>query len=193
MPTWKPSYPKNKPFKCCAAWHLQRSNLCLAIYVFLGGLTNGGENTFFSSIMQVAAYFGRDYETVRRAFKVLRKMGFLEMDAEDNYRYIPHDAMVAKNPGKCTKRELLPWQECTNPFVGKIWSISGGKIRLVEWQINLFEKFIGNEELFINEFRLEMDAATARRVPGGDWVGTSPKACYLRVFERLKGRLAKAS
>jgi hypothetical protein len=186
MPTWKPSYPKNKPFKCCVAWHLWKSGQLLAIYDFLGGITKGGETHFFSSIRQVSVYFGMNYESTRRSFKVLRAKGWIERLADGNHRYVTHDEWERSHPGKCAKRELLPWQESANPFVGKIWAVSGGKILLQEWQIREFGKYVTDEQLFIGEFQKEMDAAKARQVPGGDWSGTSPKACYMRAFNRFK-------
>jgi len=191
MPTWKESFPKSKPFHCSAAWHLWKSGACLAIYNLIGAITLNGEREFFGSKENVAAYFGMNYEATRRVFKTLVKLGFLESLGAKKYRYILHDKW-SETHGPCAKRELFPWQESANPFVGKIWGISGGKIRLVEWKVEQFYKHIGDEELFIKEFQKEMDAATVSR-EHGEWAGTKPKSVYMRVFNRLKESLAKAT
>jgi hypothetical protein len=184
MPTWKQPFPQNKPFKCCAAWHLHKSGQILAIYDFVGGLTNGGQKTFFSSIQKVATFFGMNYESVRRSFKVLRKMGFFGL-RDGNPYYVSHDDWAATHPGMCAQREMFPWQDCSDPFIGQIWSIAGGKIRVVDWQIAAIRKYIG-EAVFLEEFKIEMASANLKRVPGGDWSGTSPKSVFWNVFRRLK-------
>jgi hypothetical protein len=189
MSTWKESFPKSKPFKCCAAWHLWKSGQALAVYDFLGGITRGGKGEFFSSINQVSIFFGMNYEATRRVFKVLRKLGFIERLADAKFRYVPHEEWTEKNPGRCAARELLPWQEGSDPFVGKIWQIAGGKIRVVDWQIAAIRKYVG-EESFLMEFEQEMHAAALKRVPGGDWRGTASKAIFWQVFNRLKAEPA---
>lgn len=165
----------------------------LAIYDFLGGITNGGKNPFFSSIRRIAVYFGMNYEAARRSLKQLRKFGFVELETDGHLRYVPHDEWAKAHPGKCTTRDLFHWQESTDPLVGEIWKISKSKIRLMDWQIEAVRKHIADDALFIQEFRNEMAAASARRVPGGDWGGTSPKACFWRVYNRLKDEVASKS
>ena len=56
----------------------------------------------------------------------------------------------------------------------------------MEWQVNAVHKYIGDEALFLREFEKEMAEAQSRRVPGGDWQGTSPKSCFWRVYQNLK-------
>src|ERR1700678_913205 len=110
MPTFQRPFPKHKPFKCCTAWHLRKSGLYLATYDFLGGLTAGGENSFFGSIMHVSKYFGSNYTVQRRVFAGLRKMGWLRLDEKKHYWYVCHHDWAAAHPKKCNERELLPWQ-----------------------------------------------------------------------------------
>jgi DNA-binding transcriptional regulator YhcF (GntR family) len=186
MSTWKESFPKSKPFKCCAAWHLWKSGQALAVYDFLGGITSGGKGEFFSSIRQVAIFFGMNYEATRRVFKVLRKLGFIELLTEGKFSYVSHEEWAEKNPGKCAARELLPWQECSDPFVGKIWQIAGGKLRVLDWQVAAIRKHVG-EESFLLEFEQQINESVKKRIPGGDWRGTASKAIFWQVYNRLKG------
>jgi hypothetical protein len=185
MPTWKPSFPEHKPFKCSTAWHLRSSGLYLAVYDLLGGVTNGGKNEFFSSIHQVSVYFEADYETTRRVFKGLRKLGFIELLANGNFKYIEHDAWTEKRPDQCYWRETLHWQNDTDPLVGKLYAVAGGKLRLVEQTVVGLRKF-GTDEEIEALFRREVDAANAQRARGGGWTGTSPRECLKRVHFALK-------
>jgi hypothetical protein len=186
MADFKQAFPDHKPFKCCAAWHLHKSGQLLAIYDFLGGITRGGKGEFFSSIKRVAIFFGMNYEATRRAFKVLRKLGFIELLPGDKFGYVPHDEWAAAHPGECQTRELFPWQDCSvvDPIVGEIWKIAGGKIRLVDWQIEAIHKYVGADK-FLREFEQEMLAAGLRREEK-QYFGTAPKSIFWAVFHRLK-------
>lgn len=185
MNDFKEPYPKHGPFKCCTAWHLHKSGQALAIYDLIGAVTSGGKTPYFSSIEKIAEYFGMNYEAARRTIGVLVKIGFLRRDSEGPLHYVSHNEWVKHHAGKCTNRELLPWQETADPFVGKVWKIAGGKIRVVDWQVAAIEKFIG-KDFFLVEFQKSMDEAVQRRVPGGDWSRSSPKAVFWDVFNRLK-------
>jgi hypothetical protein len=191
MPTWQRAYPKHKPFKCCAAWHLRKSGLYLAIYDLLGGLTAGGESDFFSSINHVAKYFETDYETTRRVFTNLRKMGWLKYDDAGKLWYVPHDAWAQEHPDKCNTRELLPWQVETDPLVGALFAASSGKLRIRENQIKGVRKH-GSDDEILKLFTTEL-AAAADKQARGSWNGTSPGACFLRVCHFLKARSARTS
>lgn len=190
MPTWEQAPPQSKSFECSVAWHLRDSGLMLAIYVKLGELTNGGKSHYFTSVRKLAIYFfGKEsrgsYQSVLRAFRNLTKMGWLERD-KDGYRYVPHWLWAERNKGKCCGRgTLLPWQESPDEFVGKIWKASGGKLRVHAGMVAAARKYC-TEEQFLHDFQHEMDSATANRVPGGDWQGTSPKQCFWRVVKFFK-------
>ena len=192
MPTWNQSFPKSKPFKCCAAWHLRKSGNLLAIYDFLGGLTNGGKNPFYSSIRKVAIFFyGKEsdatYNVTVRNFRTLRQIGLIKKKEGNQWEYIRHDDWAEAHLGKCQVREQFPWQETADPFVGAIWKIAKGKIRVSEGVIKTIRKVATDEE-FLHLFEYEINLAEARRVPGGDWSGTSPKACFWKAYRLLRER-----
>jgi hypothetical protein len=186
MPTWQRAYPKHKPFKCCAAWHLRKSGLYLAIYDLIGGITAGGANDFFSSINHVSKFFEADYETTRRVFANLRKMGWLKLDDSGKLWYVPHDAWAQEHPDKCNARELLPWQVETDPLVAALFGASGGKLRIRENQVKSARKH-GSDEEILKLFATELAAAADKRTRGS-WTGTSPNACFLRVCHFLRDR-----
>jgi hypothetical protein len=188
MPTWKPAFPEHKPFKCCAAWHLRKPALFFAVYEFIGGLTAGGQNPFFSSIRRVAVFFDTDYESTRRVFKNLTKMGWLKYDRDGRkYWYIPHDGddgWAKANPGKCNERQLLDFQVDTDPFVGHLYAAAGGKFLVRQGYIDGLRKFTSDTE-FLELFRKEIAAMKVKR-SAGDYFNTAPKHCFWRVFEYLK-------
>jgi hypothetical protein len=176
MPTWQRAYPKHKPFKCCAAWHLRKSGLYLAIYDLIGGVTAGGTNDFFGSIKHVSKYFDSNYEVTRRTFSNLRKMGWLKLDDEGKTWYVPHDAWAAAHPDKCNARELLPWQEETDPLVHALWAASSGKLRVMAGAIKTLRQHATDEEI-IEAFKrtLEFAADGKKR---GVYEGSSPQSCF---------------
>lgn len=197
MTTFNQSFPKNNPFTCFAALHFRTERggswLLLAVYDFMGRITLGGKRSFYSSFGRVAIlFYGKvsksNYETVRRAFRTLRKMGWLKK-VDGKWYYVDHESWAMAHPDQCRVRELLPWQGATDPFVGKLWSIADGKIRVYENTIKAIRKMASDEE-FLREFEQEMESAKARRA-AREYEGTSPKACFWKVFRLFKGRYEK--
>jgi len=189
MADFKQSYPKHKPFECGPYWHLRKSGLYLASYDLVGSVSGGGRTAFFASIKSVAAYFEADYETARRVFANLVKMGWLRREFDPKHQrnqfwYINHEDWAAKHPNKCAVRELLPWQVSVDPLVGKIYGILDGEIRLYEHHVIALRKFATDEE-FLRTLTMEMAAVRDRR-GRGDKLGTSSPSVFWRVFKFLK-------
>ena len=183
MPTFQRAFPKHKPFKCSAAWHLRKSGLYLGVYDLIGGITNGGSNKFFSTVLRVSEYFGSDYETTRRVFKNLTRQGWLELTGEGEWRYITHDVR-AFIKDDCNKRELLSWQVETDPLVGKLWAAAEGKLRVVEHKVVALRKY-GTDEEIVALFKAELEKAEANKLLG-KYTGTAPVSCLYRVMLHLK-------
>jgi hypothetical protein len=190
MSTWKKSDPKHKAFKCSFAWHYRKSGLYLAVYYLLGGLTNGGQTSFFSSKKKVADYFDADYETVRRIFKQLVKEGWLKPAGNNGNKFwfVSHDDWAEEHPGRCCQRATLTWDNETDPLVGKLYAICDGKLRLYEGHVAGIKKLAGDEEI-LERFSKEVQAAKAKRAQK-QFHGTSPLECYWRVYHFLKNRRA---
>src|SRR4029077_4500811 len=166
MTTWKPAFPEHKPFKCCAAWHLRKSGLYLAVYDFIGGLTAGGTNPYFSSIKRCAAFFDADYETTRRVFANLTKIGWLRYDRDGRkYWYVPHDYWEQEHPGKCSERALLSWQVDVDPFVGHLYAAAAGKFMVRQNFLIGMRKFT-TDVRFLELFKTEVAAAQAKKARG---------------------------
>jgi len=190
MPTWKKSNPQHKPFNCSFAWHYKKSGLYLAVYYLIGSLTSGGKNSFFSSIEKVATYFDADYETVRRIFKHLAKEGWLRAVLSSTgrkaYFWVDHETWAATHPGKCCERSPLVWENDTDPFVGRLYAICDGKLRLYENHVIAVRKLANDEEI-LELFRKEVEATKVKRARG-EFKGTAPLACFWRVYGFLKQR-----
>lgn len=195
MPTWKKSYPRHKPFACCTAWHLRKSGNLLAIYDLLGGITSGGKTNYFSTIAHATRYFypeaegekyGIQYEVTRRNFKVLRKLGWLELLDNGDHKYIAHEAWAKTHPGQCNKRELIPWQIETDPLVGKLYAVSGGKLRVMENVAASLHRLADDEEI-VKLFTEAYGRATVAR-QNGLYSGTSPRSVLFQVLKFLKRR-----
>jgi len=186
MADFQQSYPKHKSYKCNFYWHLHSSGLELACYELVEHVTLGGKNEFFGSLEKVAAYFGSSYSVIHRVFKKLVKKGWLTYDKKNrHYWYVSHADWSRKHQGQCNVRELAPWQEDTDPFVGCIYAECAGKVKLFERQVAWFRK-LASEEEFLRKLRELMAEAKAKRVPGGDWSGTSPKQVLWRTADFFK-------
>ena len=184
MADFEQSYPKHKPFKCNHYWHL----LKMAVYDLVGAVSLGGKNEFFGNLENVSVYFGSSYSAIHRVFKALMNKGWLTYDTTNrHYWYVSHAEWVAKHPGQCGQRELAPWQEETDPFVGRIYAECGGKVRLFERQVKWLRS-LGSEQEFLAKLRELMAEAEVDRVPGGDWSGTSPKQVLWRTADFFKER-----
>jgi len=186
MPDFKKSNPHQADFYCSTAWHIKTSARCLAIYSFIGTITGGGKTPFFAKITRVAAYFDWSYEATRKAFHVLRKLGFLESIQPGYYKYVDHKEWAAKHPGQCRVRVQLPWQEEVDPLVGKMYALSGGKLRMMPYQVAALRKFADNDDaMILRLFTTEIEAAIDAR-GRGKHDGQSPNSCRHRVFVHLK-------
>jgi hypothetical protein len=199
MSDFKQSSPKPKPFFCSAAYHLQTSGLCLAIYDVIGAVTYSSGGIYFTSQKRMSDYLMRDYSSVRKAFGMLRQLGWLEWDdvleggATDikKFRYISHKVWE-KNPenaAKCCKREMMPWQDQqTDPLVGQLWAAAGSKLRVYEYQVSkLRELAEGDDTRVLTMFQTELAQAKVSRAAGHHG-GTSPKSCLYRVGEALRNK-----
>jgi hypothetical protein len=187
VPTWKKRNPEHKAFNCSFAWHYKTSALYQGVYSLIGQVSSGGKNSFFSSIEKVATYYDADYETVRRIFKQLRNEGWLKPDAADARKlwWVSHDDWAKVNPGKCCTRAVLVWEAGTDPFVGKIYAILEGKVRLYENWVIAIRKFASDEEI-LKHMRLCVDATKTRLKVNGRLTDSVAKDCFWKVFRNLK-------
>jgi hypothetical protein len=183
VPTWQKSNPKHKAFNCSYAWHYRKSGLYLAIYYMIGGVTSGGKTPFFSTIENVAKYFDANYETVRRIIHQLVKEGWLK-EKPDGWWWVGHKDWVKTHPNKCCVRAELVWESEADPFVGKLYAIAGGKLKLYRNNIAGI-KALAEEDEILELYRREIDAASESRARGV-YEGTSPKACFWAVYNLLK-------
>src|SRR5262249_19994871 len=125
------------------------------------------------------------YEATRRVFKGLRKLGWLEKISPREDRYITHLEWAETNPGKCTVRELLPWQGDADPLLRQIYGIAGGRIYLKPHVLPGLRKLGVSDDLIVSIFTKNMDAARARRGKG-NYNGTSPKQILWQTFNFIK-------
>jgi hypothetical protein len=184
VPTWKKSDPTHNAFDCCFAWHYRKSGMYLAVYSLLGGLTKGGETSFFSSIEKVAQYFDADYETVRRVFKQLVKTGWLKHgETARNYLWVGHAAWERSHPGKCSVRPTMVWENEADPIVGKLFAIAGGKFRLYPNHLVALRKF-ASDDVILHNYTATVAAAARDKANG--LASKDPRGCFWQVYHRLK-------
>lgn len=197
MTDWPKRLPQHKPFKCIAAWHLRRSGALLSLYNLIGSITSGGNGYYFSTIAHATRYFYPEvadnpelfkskYEVTRRNFQVLRKMGWLKMREDGDHDFVTHEEWEKAHPGKCNKRELLPWQIETDPLVAKLFQISGGKLKLMENYVVGLRKVATDQEL-ISGYTDAMAKAASLRAQG-QYEGTSARVMMKKVYDYYKLR-----
>jgi hypothetical protein len=185
--TWKKRNPQHKAFNCSFAWHYRKSGLYLAVYYLLGSITSGGKNSFFSSIEKIAVYFDADYETVRRIIKQLVIEGWLKRDPQDIRKlwWVDHTEWVKTHEGKCCTRAVLVWEAETDPFVGKIYAVLEGKVRLYENWVIAIRKCAPDDEILRN-MRLAVDATKAKLKVNGKLTDSAAKDCFWKVHRHLR-------
>ena len=188
MTDFKPAFPKPRPFNCNAAFHLQRSPLLLAVYVTVGNLTSGGKTPYFTTMHRMAQFLGRGDSQILKAFRMLRKLGWLTRDNDGNHWFVTHEAWAKTFGNDCSKVDLLPWQETlgADPLVSRLYAASSGKLRLYERTVDKIHELEADDE-FVELYRKEIVAAKAKRARG-DWSQTSNESCLWRVIRFLKER-----
>lgn len=195
MPDFKKSSPRPKPYECRASWHLRKSGNLLATYDLVGAVTYGGERSFFGTVANVARYFYPDakddafasaYETVRRDFAVLRKLGWLKMRDDRQQLFVTHEEWEKEHPGQCYKRDLIHWQVNTDHLVGTLYALSDGKLRVMEHHMAGIRKY-GSDEEIEAEFKKAMQRSKELR-DKGIYSGTSARAMFYNVKKLLEGR-----
>src|SRR6266851_1538537 len=166
MPTWKQAYPEHKPLKCGHYWHFCKSGQFLAIYDFIGALTAGGERPFFTKIVKVATFFDFNEETTRRVIANLKRKGWLEKRGDEKWYYVSHDERAKKYPGDCKVRPLLEWQVETDPLVGELYALSGGKLRVYPKLVEALRKLCADDTRIIDVFKQSLAHAAKKRAAG---------------------------
>jgi hypothetical protein len=189
MPTWKKASPRHNNFDCCAARHLwNKGPLALAVYDFIGGLTSGGKTTYFSKINRLSKFLGSDYEATRRAFSGLVKHGWLARETglggRAEWRYVTHDAWAKNYAEECITKEAIFFQESDDPFVGRLYALASGNLRLVENYVKGIRK-LASDEAILERFRYELEQAAQRRSKG-DYERTGPRSCFSKCFRYFK-------
>jgi hypothetical protein len=176
--------PKHNGLLCSAAWHLRKSGLYLATYGLIGAVTKGGKEPFFASIRQVSKYFDSDYETQRRVFAGMRRLGWLALDNDGNHLYVSHATWADRHPGQCRVREALNWDFAADPLVSELYAISGGKLRVFENQMVGARKLASDDEIAATFRRQWAEAAACKE--RGEVRTISPKKVLFLMFQALR-------
>ena len=140
-----------KGFQCCAEYHLWRSGLSLAIYTKLSSLTwvksRQEHSVYFSSIANLAEFFGVEREVASRAISEMVKNGWFEVvprkdDAKTahamyvekyrpkNLRPITHSQWKdAHGDSQCHKSLPMPWEnEAQDKLAAELYRESQGRV-----------------------------------------------------------------
>ena len=119
---------------CNAEWHLRANPYAIGIYALAMHLTKGGERVFYLSQPQVAAYYGWNVKTVKKAFKVLRAAGLFVLvkngvggtgkgNFASVYRVVKHSELKT---GNC--RSTGPLHSIDRPILGQATGPSDGPL-----------------------------------------------------------------
>lgn len=160
----------------------------MCIYHLVGRITQGGaENrTFFARMNNVSEHFGFGYDSVLRAFKMLRKTGWLIREANGHWRQVDHKDWLKTHPDACAVRDELPWQDtlAADPLIKRLYAASQGRLRLFERQVEKLHSLDRDDELvgrYVKELALQ-----AEKKKRNEWAGTSNESCLWRVFKWMR-------
>lgn len=122
-------------YHCSAEWHFARltgKGATLAAIIYSHSLRLSKKSSVFSaSVPRLAAYFGVDERTVRKAIRALVALGFFEIARQEagvsvNYRPVHHRDWSVKYPGRCTEKLEMPWADEQQDTLGpELHAISG--------------------------------------------------------------------
>jgi hypothetical protein len=189
VPTWKLKNPDHQPLKCSAGNHLWQHGLAFAIYQKAGELTIGGEDgrTFFANRETLTKFFDSSYNATCNAMKYLVANKWFEPQNKiSHFAYVPHSKWIFLYPDKCVARDLLPYQEEADPFVGKLYAAAQGSLKVKEHYLVGLRKLASDEEI-LELFKQQRGADVARRKAGNGRY-TSPNNSFYAVMETLKAR-----
>lgn len=151
-------------FHCSSEWHFSRlkgqgAHYAPLIYSLALRLTKKS-NVFSASIPTLAAYFGADEKTIRKAIRLLLDKGFFELISEESgasvrYRPLRHPDWAAKHGGQCTEKCSYPWEgEPGADTLGpELYAISGQRFRPYPNFIKGMRKTGHSEEAIREHFR----------------------------------------
>ena len=109
------------PFHCGWEWHLKRnSRACLLIYSLASRVASKQGGVFWPSAARIALQFGLSKDTVHRALRALRKLGFFEwlgrgQRGTNRYRVLSHDDWKKKHPKQCAVYHRDLETDCIEP------------------------------------------------------------------------------
>jgi len=124
-------------YHCSAEWHLAQlqgkgATIAALIYNWAFRLSKQ-TGIFHASIPRMSAYFDRDEKTIRKALRLLVKLGFFDVvrqapGATVCYKPVRHDDWRRTHPHDCAQRLAMPWDdEPQDKLAQVLYGISGGQ------------------------------------------------------------------
>jgi len=113
---------------------------------------------FFCSAPNLAQYFGYERRQIYRGLQQLEDAGLLELKSRQSfqssvYRVVLHKDWAEKYPGRCATKQALPWDGEGDELGRKMYALSGGRHRFLDYQIKLLRKSGLSEELILAEWQ----------------------------------------
>jgi hypothetical protein len=180
-------------FFCSAEWHFAQLSGPGARYAPLIhshalhiARTSG---IYSASVPNLAAYFGADEKSIRKALHILLALGFFEIVEEApgssvRYRPIRHKDWQPKNPGRCTAKQAGVWQGDT--LSAELYAISGQRFRTYPNLIKAMRKTKLSDDQIKEHFRMfATQEHSAGHIKWGGFAG--------RFLKHLKAQLKTAS
>lgn len=144
-------------YHCTATWHLAQMTRAAEMIYSLACVISKSSHQFFCSAPNLAHYLGYERRQIYRGLQELEDTGFLELISRLSfqssvYRVVLHKDWAAKHPGRCATKQAFPWAGEGDELGRKLYALSGGRHRFLEYQIKLLRKVGIPEELVLTEW-----------------------------------------
>jgi len=193
METTAISVHENLDFFCTAEWHLSRLNkyaalvYAHALHVTSKARRNGQPPKYFPALTKIAAYYGADLRSIRKAVRELVKSGFFvklkELPGKPiSYRPVEHKEWAGRFPNRCLVKLEQAWSDIEkDDLVIRLHAASAGRLIL---RTN-FVKGMRNTGLSDGEIETQWNVFdTAENSTGQHLYGRFMK--HLRAFAETK-------
>ncbi|MGA8540701.1 MAG: helix-turn-helix domain-containing protein, partial [Terriglobales bacterium] len=145
-------------YHCTATWHLAQMTRAAEMIYSLACVIAKNSHQFFCSAPNLAQYLGYERRQIYRGLQELEDAGFLELKSRQSfqssvYSVVLHKDWAEKHPGRCATKQLFPWDGEGDELGRKLYAISGGRHRFLEYQIKLLRKSGIPEELILTEWQ----------------------------------------
>jgi biotin operon repressor len=151
------NFIKETAYHCTATWHFARMTRAAELIYSLACVISKQSHNFFCSAPNLATYLGYERRQIYRGLQELEDHGFFEVKSRQSfhatvYRVVLHHEWAEKHPGCCATKQAFPWDGEGDELGRKLFALSGGRHRFVEYEIKMLRSSLLSEGIILAEW-----------------------------------------